>query len=467
MTRADLVAAFLTAVLSLAFILFVLLRIRPRPPGAPNAALGIPTAEELSSFRCKEDWAIWFFEHNHHAPWNDAHSAWNRTDLNEQFGYWTSEELERARLLARATGDQRAELEEELAREHALEKQLLACDSWEAWLTVLIAAKPEMDLPTVRHEMTARSSSANSHAERERAGSRGTLPTDEQIEASAAAVAPLGRIMTRRREAQARAEAVERERREPAATRKRLRRRAWLIEFQTNGGVHRDAYDTYYATGLDERLGELDFVESLAWWSEAWRWRQARRREQAGAVREKRVARPWTAPLDVASFRSALARRGELEAPLARAAVAPELRALLAARGVPSELCAFLEHEFLFEDSFAVGPIQICSATALLTENTQPFNDECLEAGLLVMASCETDDPVVVDLESGSVGYVDHDELWTNEATPDARALFIDTGLGVGRFFLAAAQYAREFPANARAARALARSFAKQFPLSS
>jgi hypothetical protein len=60
-----------------------------------------------------------------------------------------------------------------VAREHALEELLLACDNWDAWLRVFIAANPEMDLPTVRHQMTARSSSANSDAERERADARG------------------------------------------------------------------------------------------------------------------------------------------------------------------------------------------------------------------------------------------------------------------------------------------------------
>ena len=116
-------------------------------------------------------------------------------------------------------------------------------------------------------------------------------------------------------------------------------------------------------------------------------------------------------------------------------------------RSVPSELQDFLTANS-FDRPFQVGHIYYDRTNDMARENLEEENRNCIQEGLLIIGSGLNGDPVVVDMETFTVGFVFHDELW-EDTSIKARSIYIDTGLSVGEFYWEAATQKDNFPKDA------------------
>jgi hypothetical protein len=143
--------------------------------------------------------------------------------------------------------------------------------------------------------------------------------------------------------------------------------------------------------------------------------------------------------LDVRAFERALAlrngkRTGSLPSiPLAQEPLSPLTRSVLGALKLPPELESFLAR-FSFPLDVGLGDAVYSRANQLVYEN---WDERYLDHGLLAIGSVDDGDILVVDLATLSVGLLDHEEL---AAAASPRQVSIDSGLDLGRFFLAAAR---------------------------
>jgi hypothetical protein len=145
-----------------------------------------------------------------------------------------------------------------------------------------------------------------------------------------------------------------------------------------------------------------------------------------------------------ARFRRALERRTTertpgATAPLAAVPLTTETRTFFDEHRVPPALREFLERH-CYNVPVTVGQLIFEAVNDLPEENLDEPNAPCIRAGLLVIGDGLNGDPIVVDLESGAVGFVAHDELWGNDDA-DARALFVPTPFDIGSFYWSAALF--------------------------
>lgn len=157
------------------------------------------------------------------------------------------------------------------------------------------------------------------------------------------------------------------------------------------------------------------------------------------------AAPPWATDghkrraIDLRAFERALAlrdgkRTGSLPSvPLAQQPLSPLTRSVLGALRLPQELEDFFAR-FSFPLDVGFGATVYLQANQLVYENC---DESYLEHGLFAIGSVDNGDILVVDLATLSVGLLDHEEL-ADAASP--RQLLIDSGLDIGRFFLAAAR---------------------------
>ena len=109
-------------------------------------------------------------------------------------------------------------------------------------------------------------------------------------------------------------------------------------------------------------------------------------------------------------------------------------------------------HEFIstnsFDRPFKVGHVYYDCTKDIAADNLEEENKNCIAEGLLIIGSGLNGDPIVIDLETLTVGFVFHDELW-EDTTIKARSVHIDTGLSIGEFFWKAASQKDDFPVDA------------------
>lgn len=130
-------------------------------------------------------------------------------------------------------------------------------------------------------------------------------------------------------------------------------------------------------------------------------------------------------------------------------ALFPETRAWLEQFGASSNLIAILK-EFPFASHVKFGRITF-SAVNRIPEYNDLDENKCLrEKGLLIIGDGLNGDPIVLKVQTETVGYVSHDELWEG-APSDLDKIYCDLGLSVSDFYLAAATEA-DFPVDFYAA---------------
>ncbi len=98
--------------------------------------------------------------------------------------------------------------------------------------------------------------------------------------------------------------------------------------------------------------------------------------------------------------------------------------------------------------------LMFCGFTSLLQFNKDNLDEQnitCINEELLIIGCGLNGDPVVVDLQTLTVGFVFHDELW-EDLSVKARSTHIDTGLSVGQFYFYAATQIDTFPVDGYAA---------------
>jgi len=98
-----------------------------------------------------------------------------------------------------------------------------------------------------------------------------------------------------------------------------------------------------------------------------------------------------------------------------------------------------------FDRPFKVGHIYFYKTNDIEKDNLDEQNINCITEGLLIIGCGLNGDPVVVDLQTLTTGFVFHDELWENTSIK-ARSAHIDTGLSVGQFYYNSATQMDTFP---------------------
>jgi hypothetical protein len=89
-------------------------------------------------------------------------------------------------------------------------------------------------------------------------------------------------------------------------------------------------------------------------------------------------------------------------------------REWLAERNIPNDLASVFK-DICFVDEFDLGVIYLSSFKQIMQyHENEPI---IIESGFLQVGSATNGDPVVLDLKSGSVGYLDHDLLWEDALT--------------------------------------------------
>ncbi len=118
-------------------------------------------------------------------------------------------------------------------------------------------------------------------------------------------------------------------------------------------------------------------------------------------------------------------------------ALFPETRSWLEERGVPDDLIELLR-AFPFSSHVEFGGASFSDVNQIPEYNDRPESKQLKANGLLEIGSGLNGDPVVVSLRTGTVGFVNHAELWEGTAI-DIDEIHCDLGLSVAEFFLAAA----------------------------
>ncbi len=98
-----------------------------------------------------------------------------------------------------------------------------------------------------------------------------------------------------------------------------------------------------------------------------------------------------------------------------------------------------------FDRPFKVGHIYFNKTNDIEKENLDEQNINCINEGLLIIGCGLNGDLVVVDLQTWTVGFVFHDEIW-EDSSAKARSAYIDTGLTIGQFYFKASTQIDTFP---------------------
>lgn len=116
--------------------------------------------------------------------------------------------------------------------------------------------------------------------------------------------------------------------------------------------------------------------------------------------------------------------------------LSPLAHAFFAVLQLETRLSAVLQ-DCNYRRSLDFGFQRIHSANFLPFHNLEEFQN-FLPEGLLQIGSCVNGDPVAVDLFTGSVGFLNHNEVLRDEPGCIGREHWFDTGLDLGTFLLAA-----------------------------
>lgn len=101
-----------------------------------------------------------------------------------------------------------------------------------------------------------------------------------------------------------------------------------------------------------------------------------------------------------------------------------------------------------FDRPLQIGHIYYNRTNDLARENLEEENRNCIQEGLLIIGSGLNGDPVVIDMETMTLGFIFHDELW-EDTSIKARDVHIDTRLSIGQFYWNAVSQKDDFPVDA------------------
>ena len=110
--------------------------------------------------------------------------------------------------------------------------------------------------------------------------------------------------------------------------------------------------------------------------------------------------------------------------------------------GAPPELISFFE-KHSYTSWLQIGEVTFNSSNEIELVNSEPNNHAPHKAGLLIVGSGLNGDPIALNLKTGNVGFLCHDELWEEESPVDVAAHFCELPQSVGTFYLAAASSKR------------------------
>ncbi len=130
-------------------------------------------------------------------------------------------------------------------------------------------------------------------------------------------------------------------------------------------------------------------------------------------------------------------------------ALYPETRIWLEQFGASSSLIELLK-KFPFASHVQFGNVTFHEVNRIPEYNDLDENKPLREKGLLKIGDGLNGDPIVINSQTDTVGYVSHDELW-EEPPADLEPIHCDLGLSVSDFYLAAATKA-DFPVDFYAA---------------
>jgi hypothetical protein len=156
--------------------------------------------------------------------------------------------------------------------------------------------------------------------------------------------------------------------------------------------------------------------------------------------------------LNVKAFETALA---QAHATQAKSELSPQTRDFISAFELPAALCDFFVR-FNFADGVQFGRMHFHGADDLWRENL--LAEHCLKLGLLIAGSTETGDPIALAMDTWTVGYINHEDMWSGMY--ELEGSWVDTGLDLGTFFFAAATH-KKFPVDFYAAKKTAKKFSK------
>ncbi|MDU0368786.1 hypothetical protein ACFPAF_00140 [Hymenobacter endophyticus] len=125
----------------------------------------------------------------------------------------------------------------------------------------------------------------------------------------------------------------------------------------------------------------------------------------------------------------------------------PENAELMKQWGVSAEVQQLLA-EFSFDIDVAIGEVQLDQVNTL--KKKLDWADDfqrALYAGLLLLGSGSTGDPVALDIRDSQVGYLFHDYFWEEEAE-DPRKFFIKLNCSLEQFFWNT-QFVQDYPLDA------------------
>jgi hypothetical protein len=88
--------------------------------------------------------------------------------------------------------------------------------------------------------------------------------------------------------------------------------------------------------------------------------------------------------------------------------------AFLEERGIPMDLVSTLR-ECAYTGHIEIGPLSFARVAEPAEQNEEEANRPCLENGFLVVGSGLNGDLVALELASGKMAFISHDELWERD----------------------------------------------------
>lgn len=101
---------------------------------------------------------------------------------------------------------------------------------------------------------------------------------------------------------------------------------------------------------------------------------------------------------------------------------------------LPVELIEFFK-EFSFRDDIYFEGNYFSCANKIRTENIDDFFKEFHKSNLLIIGSGLNGDPIVLNTNTMTVGYVFHEQLCESTTAEELHSMYIDLNLSVGEFF--------------------------------
>ncbi|WP_163398589.1 hypothetical protein [Flavobacterium fluviatile] len=99
-----------------------------------------------------------------------------------------------------------------------------------------------------------------------------------------------------------------------------------------------------------------------------------------------------------------------------------------------SEVIEFFK-TFSFREEIEFGNIYFNCVNRIRTENLEEENKDIYKNNLLIIGSGLNGDPIVLNTETGNVGYIFHDILWENDKIENLDKIYIDLKISIGTFF--------------------------------